>query len=419
MNPTQTISPQAWMADRDLHAVFAALQGDDDPDPAVLCVGGCVRDALMDRAVVDVDLATIHPPDITLARLKAAGITVLEIGIEHGTIVARFGHKLFQITTLRVDVETDGRHAQVAYTDDWTADASRRDFTMNALYADLDGNVFDPLGGAADIAARRVRFIGDANTRIQEDALRILRFYRFHAQIEDGEIDPEGQAACTRQAGRLAALSGERLREEIFKLLAAADPAATWKMMLEAQILETELPALSRWDRLAGLVTVEGVVAGADPLRRLTSLVDAPAHGEELATRLRLSNRDAGHLRDLITGTVDINPDLPQELWMARLYAMGATLWRDRVLLNWADEIAAERTGDRLRVDAWRALVAFPGTRSVPTFPIRGADVIAAGAPAGPEVSLLLKEVEGWWVEGGFEADRGACLAELARRIDV
>ena len=149
------------MADRDLHAVFAALQGASDPAPSVLCVGGCVRDALMDRPVVDVDLATVHPPDVTLARLKAAGIGVLGIGIEHGTVVARFGHKLFQITTLRVDVETDGRHARVAYTNDWETDASRRDFTMNALYTDLDGNVYDPLGGADDIAARRVRFIGD------------------------------------------------------------------------------------------------------------------------------------------------------------------------------------------------------------------------------------------------------------------
>lgn len=419
MNPTQTIPQQSWMADRDLHAVFAALQGADDPVPALLCVGGCVRDALMDRPVVDVDLATIHPPDITLARLKAAGIAVLEIGIEHGTVVARFGHKLFQITTLRVDVETDGRHARVAYTDDWVADASRRDFTMNALYADLDGNVYDPLGGADDIAARRVRFIGDANERIREDALRILRFFRFHAQIEDGEIDPDGLAACAKQAGSLATLSGERMREEIFKLLAAADPAATWKMLLEAQILETELPELSLCDLLASLVTVEGVVAGTDPLRRLASLVDAESHGDKIASRLRLSNLDGERLRDLNIRAVDINPDLSQTAWMARLYEMGAALWRDRVLLNWAGEIAAGRTGDRLRVDAWHALVAFPDTRPIPSFPIRGADVIAAGVLAGPDVSRHLKEVETWWIDGGFTADRGACLDELARRAGV
>ena len=419
MTPTNTIPQQTWMADHDLQAVVVALQGEGDPVPSVLCVGGCVRDALMDRPVVDVDLATIHPPDITQARLKAAGIDVLEIGIEHGTVVARFGHKLFQITTLRVDVETDGRHARVAYTDDWAADASRRDFTMNALYADLDGNVFDPLGGAVDIAARRVRFIGDAHERIKEDALRILRFFRFHAQIEDGEIDADGLSACRDSAGALETLSGERVREELFKLLSAADPAATWKMLLDAQILKTEMPTLTRNDQLAGLVTVEGVVAAADPLRRLAALMEGGTSADTIAARLRLSNRDGARLRELKTGAADINPDLPHDAWKTRLYVNGTDRWRDVVLLNWAEELADGRTGDRPRVDGWRALVAFPDTWPIPTIPIRGADVLAAGVPEGPEVSRFLKDVEGWWVEGDFTADRGACLAELARRIDV
>lgn len=406
------------MADRDLHAVFAALQGDGDPVPSILCVGGCVRDALMGRSVVDVDLATIHPPDNTLARLAAADIAVLEIGIEHGTVVARFGSALFQITTLRVDVETDGRHARVAYTDDWTADASRRDFTMNALYADLDGNVFDPLGGGGDVAARRVRFIGDAHERIQEDALRILRFFRFHAQIEDGEIDPEGLAACRALAGELAGLSGERVRAELFKLLAAADPAATWKMLLDARILDTELPALTRCDLLAGLVTVEGAVAAADPLRRLASLMDVGASPGDIAARLRLSNRQRQRLQALTARAEDINPDLPRGAWRTRLYEVGADGWRDCAVLNWAGEIADGRTGDRRRVETWHALVALPDAAPVPDFPVRGADVIAAGVAEGPEISRLLKEVEAWWVAGNFIADRDACLAELARRTE-
>ncbi|MDA0786290.1 MAG: CCA tRNA nucleotidyltransferase [Proteobacteria bacterium] len=407
------------MADRDLHAVFAALQGASDPAPSVLCVGGCVRDALMDRPVVDVDLATVHPPDVTLARLKAAGIGVLGIGIEHGTVVARFGHKLFQITTLRVDVETDGRHARVAYTNDWETDASRRDFTMNALYTDLDGNVYDPLGGADDIAARRVRFIGDANKRIEEDALRILRFFRFHAQIEDGEIDPDGLAACADRAGDLANLSGERIREEIFKLLVAADPVVTWQMLLDARILDMALLALTRRDRLAGLVTVEGVVAAADPVRRLAALMDGGANVDDMVARLRLSNRDGERLRDLKTGAIDINPDLPQDAWKARLYKAGGDSWRDTVMMNWAGELADGRTGDRLRVDAWRALEAFPATWPVPVLSVRGADVIALGVPEGPEVSRLLKDIESWWIEGGFVAERGACLAELKRRVSA
>jgi poly(A) polymerase len=417
MTPTKIISQQAWMADRDLLAVFAVLQGAGDPVPALLCVGGCVRDAVMDRPVADVDLATIHPPDIVIARLAVAGIAVLEIGIEHGTVVAHFGHKLFQITTLRVDVETDGRHAQVAYTDDWTADASRRDFTMNALYGDLDGNVFDPLGGAHDIAARRVRFIGDANERIREDALRILRFFRFHAQIEDGEIDPDGVAACRANFGLIAKLSGERVRDELFKLLVAADPGATWKMLLEAQILGTDLPALTRCDRLAGLVTLEDVVAAADPLRRLAALMDVDANADNIIARLRLSNRDGQRLRDLTNRAGEINPDLREDAWKPRLYEIGAARWQDWLLLNRAGEIADGHTGDRLRADAWNSLMAFPGTWLVPAMPVRGADALMLGVPEGPDVSRLLKEVEGWWIEGDFGADRDECLAELKTRI--
>ncbi|MEP4379897.1 MAG: CCA tRNA nucleotidyltransferase [Alphaproteobacteria bacterium] len=412
------------MADHDLRSVFSALQGTGDPVPALLAVGGCVRDALMDRPVVDVDLATIHSPDIVLARLKSAGIDVLEIGIEHGTVVARFGNKLFQITTLRVDLETDGRHTKVAYTDDWVADASRRDFTMNALYADLDGNVFDPLDGMADVAARRVHFIGDANERIGEDALRIPRFFRFHAQIEDGQIDPEGLAACRARAGDIANLSGERIRAELLKLLAAPAPAATWQMMLEAQILGAELVALNRCDRLAGLVTVEGVVAAADPIRRLAALMEVGAHAagntaDAVIARLRLSNRDGARLRDLNTSDDAIDPDLPTDMLKPRLYRTGADRWQDHVLLKWAGELADGRTGDRLRVDAWQELLAFPSVWPVPTFPMRGADVLAAGIPEGPDVSRILKDVENWWIDGGFEAGRDECLAELARRVDA
>lgn len=417
MTPTPTISQQPWMADPDLRAVFAALQAAGDPAPALLCVGGCVRDALMGRPVVDVDLATIHPPDVTLARLAAAGIDVLKIGIEHGTVVARFGQKMFQITTLRVDVETDGRHATVAYTDDWATDASRRDFTMNALYADLEGNVYDPLGGADDVAERRVRFIGDANARIEEDALRILRFFRFHAQIEEGQIDPAGLAACRARADHLAGLSGERIREELLKLLAAADPATTWQMLLDARILEAVLPMLTRRDRLGGLVTVEGVFGAADPLRRLAALVGVET-GDAVAARIKLSNRDRDRLSGMIARGTDLDPEFPDRDRKARLYEIGPEAWRDAVLLNWAAELADGQTGARARAEAWRALAAFPATWSAPDLPIRGADVVAAGVPEGPEVSRLLKDVEDWWIEGGFEADRGACLKELARRAD-
>jgi tRNA nucleotidyltransferase/poly(A) polymerase len=210
MTPIKKIAIPEWMSDPDAASVFAALQDEQDPRPAVLFVGGCVRDALMRRAVGDLDMATIHPPDIVMARLQAAGIDFLEIGIEHGTVVARFGAKQFQITTLRVDVETDGRHATVAYTDDWTEDASRRDFTFNALYADREGRIFDPLDGLSDLQARQVRFIGEPSDRIAEDALRILRFFRFYAQIEGAKLDPDRLEACSIHAGGYRELVGRK-----------------------------------------------------------------------------------------------------------------------------------------------------------------------------------------------------------------
>lgn len=196
MTPTTTIPVQSWMTDPATRAVMAPLKVPGAAVPAALFVGGCVRDALLGRGVVDVDIATSHPPDEVMRRLDAAGIGYHTIGVDHGTVGAHADGRTFEITTLRVDVETDGRHARVTYTDDWVQDASRRDFTMNALYADLDGNVFDPLGGLDDLKAKRVRFIGDPNERILEDALRILRFFRFHAQLEAAAMDVVGLEAC-------------------------------------------------------------------------------------------------------------------------------------------------------------------------------------------------------------------------------
>ena len=190
-------------------------------------------------------------------------------------------------------------------------------------------------------------------------------------------------------------------------------------MLLDARILDMALLALTRRDRLAGLVTVEGVVAAADPVRRLAALMDGGANVDDMVARLRLSNRDGERLRDLKTGAIDINPDLPQDAWKARLYKAGGDSWRDTVMMNWAGELADGRTGDRLRVDAWRALEAFPATWPVPVLSVRGADVIALGVPEGPEVSRLLKDIESWWIEGGFVAERGACLAELKRRVSA
>lgn len=432
MTPTQIIPQQPWMADPDLRAVFAALQGAGDPVPAVLCVGGCVRDVLMDRPVVDVDLATIHPPDVTLARLAAAGIDALEIGIEHGTVIARFGQKMFQITTLRMDVETDGRHATVAYTDDWAADASRRDFTMNALYADLDGNVYDPLGGADDIAERRVRFIGDANDRIEEDALRILRFFRFHAQFDLPAFDAEGLAACRAQFDLLANLSGERIREELFKILLAPADGRILNGPAFRDLFEALFPVDATRLYLAFVATREDALGMPDPLRRLSVLVPDPASAVAAADRLRLSNDDAARLTALAVIPPGMTPKLYPHTRKLRLYALGPDLWRDAVILSWARAEAvvalkdwanegslARRPSDgQVLPDAdWLELLNFPEAWPVPKFPLQGSDVLAFGVPQGPEIGRHLAAVENWWMIRDFKPDHAACVARLRRRL--
>lgn len=411
------------MVDPDLQAVFVALQADGDPAHALLCVGGCVRDVLMDRPVVDVDLATIHPPDVTLARLNAAGIDVLEIGIEHGTVVARFEQKLFQITTLRVDVETDGRHATVAYTDDWAADASRRDFTINALYADLDGHVFDPLGGMADVEGRRVRFIGDANARIEEDALRILRFFRFHAQFDSAAFDPDGLAACRAHFDMFANLSGERIRDELFKILLS--PATGW-MLNHMEYLDFFLELFPADERpelafsLAFIGARERALDEADPLRRLAMLLPDPEGAASAAARLHLSNAATARLTTMASIPPGMTPKLYPHTRKLRLYDLGADAWRDAVILSWAR--AEARAAEFAEVDVaddsdWLELLRFPETWSPPIFPLQGADVLAFGVPQGPEIGRHLAAVENWWMIRDFKPDHSACVAKLKRRL--
>jgi len=423
MTPTRNIEPQAWMTDGDLGAVFAALQATGDPVPAVLSVGGCVRDALMGRPVVDVDLATVHPPDTVKARLAEAGIATLDIGIDHGTVVANFGAKQFQITTLRRDVETDGRRATVAFTDDWMADASRRDFTINALYADLDGNVFDPLGGMTDVEARRVRFIGDADERIREDALRIMRFFRFHAQFDDLACDTDGLAACRANFPLLANLSGERIRDELFKMLLS--PAAG-RMLREPGFLDlfrallrvAENPAPA--DSLSSIATREEALGAPDPLRRLAVLLPGPDDAVAAAERLRLSNDAARRLTSMAAIPAGMTPKLYPHTRKLRLHALGPDAWRDAVVVSWArsEAGAGEQPGMETASDAeWMELLRFPETWPVPEFPLNGADVVATGVPEGPEVGLHLAAVENWWMIRDFKPDHAACVAKLKRRL--
>lgn len=364
-------------------------------------VGGVVRDMLLGLAVADVDLATRLPPEEVMQRLEKAGLKAVPTGLSHGTVTAVAGGLPYEVTTLRTDVATDGRHATVAWTDDWQADAARRDFTLNALYADpLTGALFDWFGGVADLKARRVRFIGDPLTRIAEDHLRILRFFRFSARFAD-RLDAAGLAACAVRAGDLAALSAERVRDELLKLLAVADPVATVDTMLAHRILSPILPEIADAARLRALVAAEAAT-GTSPaaLRRLAALLPTDMGvARTVARRLRLSNAEAKRLAAL----ADPAP-LPADA-RALAHVVGLEAARDRLLLAGGEGLAA-------------GLATLAGWVP-PKLPISGKDLIALGLPPGPAVSRLLAKVEARWIAAGFPSDRAAVLALAQAELDA
>jgi len=401
----------AWLADRGLRAVLLALdEGNAAADPTALIVGGAVRDALLGRAVGDIDIATRLAPAAVTERLARAGIKTVPTGLAHGTVTALADGRTFEITTLRKDVETDGRRATVAFTDDWQADAARRDFTMNALYCDLAGRVFDPTGtGIEDAKAGRVRFIGRPEERLAEDYLRLLRFFRFRAHYGQGDSDAEALAACARAAPELARLSGERLRQETLRLLAADDPGPTIEEMARVGVLDRLLPGGADVARLARLVSIENRVGERDPLRRLAALRFG-LDNRALAERLRLSNDERDRLIAIGGPENRLRADLGVRDARALLHALGAPRFRDLVLLyeaGGADEPARE---------PWRRLCALSDSWRPPEFPLRGADLVAAGLTPGKAVGILLRELENWWVDRDFAPDRDELLAELRRR---
>ncbi len=376
-------------------ALLAAL---DAPAGATRLVGGAVRDALLGLPVKDLDLATIFPPDEVMRRLRAAGLKAVPTGIAHGTVTAvgakEDGGLVAEVTTLRRDVQSFGRHAEVAFTADWQADAARRDFTINALYAGLpDGVIHDFTGGLADLAARRVRFIGDPLARIAEDHLRILRFFRFSARFA-GALDDHGLAACAARANDLMALSRERIAMELQGLLLVADPVPVLAVMIEQGIWRAVLPELAaaRLPDLAGTIAAEAA-AGVAPAwpRRLAALLPAgdTRLAAEIGARLKLANA----LRIRLVAAVQ--PAGPAPHWRAA-YRDGAEAVVDRLL------IAGE-------TDAARPLIGWQR----PRLPASGKDIIARGVAPGPEVARRLGAFERAWVAAGFPADAAAVAALL------
>jgi poly(A) polymerase len=373
-------------------------------------VGGCVRDAWLGRPVKDIDLATPDPPDIVMQRLQRAGIRAIPTGIEHGTVTAVIGARHFEITTLRHDVETFGRHARVAFTDDWEADAARRDLTINALSAEPDGTMHDPFGGIADLDAGRVRFVGEPEARIREDVLRLLRFFRFHAWYGRGDPDKASLAACSRLANLLPTLSGERVAGELLRLLLAPDPATAMALMRDQGVLRPILSELTEIERLRMLVLIEGETESRDAVRRLAGLLPRDAEAARaVAGRLTLSNADRDRLVALASPENAITPPLDERARRHALHRLGAPLFRDLVLLDWADSPAAAKRH--------RELLAAAAAWTPVSLPVKGQDAVDLGVPAGPEVGRLLAEVETWWEEGDYRASREDCLSQLKALI--
>lgn len=360
--------------------------------------GGAVRDALVGTEAADVDLATPDPPETVMRLAAAAGLSTRPTGIDHGTITVVADKRDFEVTTLRRDVETYGRKAKVAFTDDWKEDAARRDFTINALYADPDGHLTDYFGGIADLAAGRVRFIGDPLERIREDALRILRFFRFHARFGKDAPDAASLAACRTLAPLTASLSGERIHQELFRLLVGPRPDYAIRLMIEADVLGSVLPQARRLDRLPQLVAIE---PKADPLRRLGALLDSGA--DDAARRLRLSNAETRRLVEMCP-PLALQPDADAPARRRALYAYESGRVRDGAWL------ALAATGDRRyrnwldEADAWQR----------PKLPVAGEDAQRLGVAPGPALGQALRQVEDAWIASDFTLDREACLKLLA-----
>jgi poly(A) polymerase len=373
-------------------------------------VGGAIRNALLRLPVHEIDIATTALPDEVVRRVQAAGWRAVPTGIEHGTVTVLVAGKAFEVTTLRRDIKTYGRKAKVVFGRDWVADAMRRDFTINALSLSADGQLHDYVDGLADLAARRVRFIGDPAQRITEDYLRILRFFRFHAWYGESAPDPEGLHACIRERAGIDSLSRERIRIELLKLLLAPHAAPTLALMTETGLLGNVLGGVALLASFENMVKVEAAVGiESDPVRRLGALgVWVAEDGERLAQRLRLSNADAERLTALDRWW-RVSPELGGTSARALLYRLGPQHFADQVLVAWSrsDASAADRS--------WRALAELPRIWSAPEFPLKAADFMARGFAAGPVLGAVMRTAEQAWIAADFPTD-AATIQAIADR---
>ena len=372
-------------------------------------VGGVVRNALLGEIINDFDVATDAPPEQVMELAQKAGFKAIGTGLAHGTVTIIIEKVVFEITTLRVDLQTDGRHAQIAFTDDWRKDAARRDFTMNALYADFDGTIFDPLGGYEDLVARRVRFIGCAKDRIIEDYLRILRFFRFNAQYGDGPLDEPGLSACVRLQAGLSGLSAERIGAEFLRLLVAKNAAPVLKVMFAYGLILPLTGLVPLLHRFLNLLELEHALdRSPDAIERLGALfMLAPGNENRLAARLRLSNRQKYSVQ-LWGRAAVLHRKMSKTEARLALYKLGED-YQMSVVISWL------RSGDARMNIQWRKLYDLPSDWQPPRFPLKGEDLVASGMTPGPVIGQTLRSLEKDWLVSDFRLDREELLKRAVK----
>jgi len=395
-----------WMTAGETASVFRALR---TAGGEARFVGGAVRNALLGQRVTDIDIATTLSPDTAMSALKEAKIETVPTGIEHGTITAIVKGHPFEVTSLRRDVSTDGRRAIVAFTNDWAEDAARRDFTMNAIYADETGKLFDPTGGIKDLQAGVVKFVGDPNARIREDYLRILRFFRFHAWYGKAAADETALEATAKNKVGLKRLSGERVQKELLRLLEAENPESALKAMQRYDILEEILPAPLNLERLSKIIAIakqNNIPRGA--IVSLAALLLSDEAARVVASNLKFSNAHRAQLVEILSDYTNITPQLSSQDVGKFLYKFGTERLVELSLLSWAE---------RPEESKWEAILVQANGWTRPDFPVDGHDVIEAGAQEGPPVGRILSTLERWWVDEDFAPDRNGLLAKLKELV--
>jgi poly(A) polymerase len=407
---TRRMQNAEWLTQGSLARLLGVLSSDGEE---ARVVGGAVRNALMNLPPGDIDIGTTATPDQVTRRVSAAGFKAVPTGIEHGTVTVVAGGVPFEVTTLRVDVETFGRKANVRFGRDWKADAERRDFTMNALSVSAEGMIYDYVGGLADLDARHVRFIGDPAKRIAEDYLRILRFFRFHATYGEGDPDAAGLAACIAGRGGLEQLSRERVRMELLKLLVARGAVPALTAMADAGLLGSVLGGVPLIVDITAMTEVEAALGlTADPIRRLAAVnVFIVEDAERLTQRLRLTNAERERLASM--GAVWWGRIVPAGDALARpwLYRLGEQHFTDRVLLAWV------RWGAEPGDEAWRALATLPQRWTPPVFPLKAADFMQHGVEKGPALGLAMRAAEDAWIGADFPTDHETIGRIMANAI--